>query len=91
MPIDFIQERKKQKYLTIIVTIAFIIIAVILWFGYFRKPESVSETILPFSVVKQIEIDFNVLEDPFLQESQIFEKVPSFEGEIGRDNPFLPY
>ena len=91
MPIDFIQQRKKQKYLTLIVIVSFIVIAVILWFGYFRKSESVSETIPSFSEVKQIKIDFNVLEGQFLQESQIFEKVPSFEGEIGRDNPFLPY
>ncbi len=91
MPIDFIQQRKKQKYLTLIVMASFIVIAVILWFGYFRKPELVSETIPSFIWVKQIEIDFNILEDPFLQESQLFEKVPSFEGEVGRDNPFLPY
>jgi len=91
MPIDFIQQRKKQKYLTVIVIALFIIIAIVLWFGYFKKSESASETILPFSMVEQIEIDFNVLESQFLQESQIFEKIPSFEGEIGRDNPFTPY
>ena len=90
MPIDFIQQRKKQKYLTLIVIALFIIISVILWFGYFRKPESVSEEAL-VSSVKEIKIDFNVLENPFLQELQIFEKILPFEGEIGRDNPFLPY
>ncbi len=93
MPIDFIQERRKQKYLTIIVIAAFIITAIILWFGYFRKPVPVSESTPLFSGVgvKEIKIDFDLLESQFLRESQIFEKVSSFEGEIGRNNPFLPY
>lgn len=91
MPIDFIQQRKKQKYLTVIMIVALVIIAVILWFGYFRKPESTSEVIPSFSSLKEIKIDFDVLEGQFLQECQIFEKVPPFEGEIGRENPFLPY
>lgn len=91
MPIDFIRQRKKQKYLTLIVIVLCIIIAVVLWFGYFKKPEPLLETI-PLSIeAKQIKIDFNVLESQFLQKSQIFEKISSFEGEIGRDNPFLPY
>lgn len=90
MPIDFIQERKKQKYLTLIVMVVFIITAVILWFGYFREPKLVSEK-APVRSIKEIKIDFDALENPFLQESQVFGKTPSFEGEIGRDNPFLPY
>ncbi len=90
MPIDFIQERKKQKYLTLILMAVFVITAVILWFGYFRKPKPVSEN-APVGSIKEIKIDFDVLDNQFLQESQVFEKAPSFEGEIGRDNPFLPY
>jgi len=91
MPINFIQQRKKQKYLTIVVIVVLIITAVILWFGYFKKSEPVSGEIPLINVVREIEIDFDVLKSEFLQESQVFEKIPSFEGEIGRDNPFLPY
>ncbi len=90
MPIDFVQQRKKQKYLIVIVIVVFVITAVFLWFGYFRKSEFVSEE-APVSSIKEIKIDFNVLEGQFLQESQVFEKTPSFEGKIGRENPFLPY
>ena len=90
MPINFIQQRKKQKYLIVIVMAMFVITAVLLWSGYFRKPEPVLEEALVGSI-KEIKIDFDVLENPFLQESQVFEKIPSFEGEIGRENPFLPY
>jgi len=90
MPINFVQQRKKQKYLIIIVAAVFVITAVILWFGYFRKPGLVLEE-ASVSSIKEIKIDFDVLENSFLQESEIFEKTPSFEGEIGRENPFLPY
>jgi len=90
MPIDFVQKRKKQKYLIAIAVIVFAISGVILWFGYFRKPEPVSE-VVPVSEVKAIKIDFSVLENPFLQEIQPFEQIPPFEGDIGRENPFLPY
>jgi len=119
MPINFIKQRKKQKYLTIIVMAVFIITAVILWFGYFRKTEPVSEIIPSLNVASEIEINFEVFEKGlcegvisickqyadkekcedqdechwfiFLEEAQIFEEIPSFEGETGRDNPFLPY
>ena len=91
MAIDFIKQRKKQKYLTRIVMVAFIIIAVILWFGYFKKSELVLETTPSFISAKKIKVDFNALGNQFFQESQIFEKVSSFEGEMGRENPFLPY
>ena len=90
MPIDFIRERKKQKYLTIIVIVTVIITAVILWFGYFREEKLIAPPVsaTPF---REIKIDFNVLDSPFLQESQVFGRIPSFEGGIGRKNPFLPY
>lgn len=39
---------------------------------------------------KTIEINLEALENPVLQELQLFEEIPPFEGEIGRDNPFLP-
>jgi len=91
MPINFIQQRKKQKYLALILIAAFVITAVILWFGYFRKSKPVSGKVPISSYIEEIKIDFNVLDSPFLQESQVFEKTPSFEGETGRDNPFLPY
>jgi len=43
------------------------------------------------SLVKKIEIDFETLKSPDLEELQLFEKTPPYEGEIGRENPFIPY
>jgi Na+/melibiose symporter-like transporter len=92
MPISFIQQKKKQKQLFLIVGIVLAITALVLWFGYFREPE---ESFTPpaeiTSFVKDIKVDFEVLKNPFLKEFNIFEKIPPFEGEAGRKNPFLPY
>lgn len=90
MPVNFIQEKKKQKYLVFIVGAVIITIFIVLWFGYLRKPKAVVE-VIPVSVIKAIEVDFKVLEHPFLKEFQPFEKAPLFDGEKGRKNPFLPY
>ena len=90
MPVNFIQERKKQKYLAIVLIIIFIIAGFILWFGYFRKEKTLPIPVLgPTSV--EVKINFEVLENAFLKESQSFEEAPPFEGEKGRNNPFIPY
>lgn len=39
---------------------------------------------------KKIEIDFELLENPLLNQLQPIEKIPPFEGEVGRENPFIP-
>jgi len=88
MPVDFIQERKKQKNLAIALVIMFIIAGFILWFGYFKKAP-VAPVVIPTAL--ELKINFEVLENPFFEQSELFEKPPPFEGEKGRNNPFLPY
>ena len=90
MPVDFIQERKKQKYLVITLVIIFIIAGFILWFGYFRKEKTLPASVSGFTPV-EVKINFEVLENAFLKESQSFEEAHPFEGEKGRSNPFIPY
>ncbi|HHE76822.1 MAG TPA: hypothetical protein ENL27_02480 [Candidatus Parcubacteria bacterium] len=93
MPVDFIKERKKQKYLTISFVVIIIVAVFVLWFGYFRKnkPSPGFGQSLPAFHYPEIKIDFNVLDSSFLKESQPFEKPVPFEGDKGRENPFLPY
>jgi len=90
MAITFIKKRKKQKYLVLIVLGVVVVSLIILWRGYFKK-----EAPLPTPAVsgphREIKVDFGILENPFLKEIQPFEKIPPFEGETGRENPFLPY
>lgn len=90
MSADFIKERKKQKYLIVISGLVVLAAVFVLWFGYFREPE-VSFEIVPIVTVKEITVDFSIFEHPFLQEFSLFEDVPPFQEERGRENPFLPY
>jgi len=91
MPVNFIQEKKKQKYLIISFGIILLVSFVVLWFGYFKKTKSVFPQIPINHYYREIKINFDVFKNALLKEFQPFEKATPFEGEKGRDNPFLPY
>lgn len=58
------------------------------WFGrdFFIKPLPPPTPPLP---IKKVEINFEILDNPFMKELKPFKETPPFEGEIGRENPFL--
>lgn len=92
MAVDFIKQKQKQKKLLSIVVIVIIVTVLILWFGYFREPDQPIEEVTSFlTEIKEIKINFEVLEEAFFEEIIVFEEIPLFEGETGRENPFLPY
>lgn len=82
-------KKKDRKIFNWILLIAALVVAV--WFGrdFLVKPPSLSPSSLPRQ--KKVEINFEVLKNPLLQNLQPFEEIPLFEGETGRENPFLPY
>jgi len=88
MALLFPKERKGRKYLNWIFLI--VILAGLLWFGrsYLIKP---SPQPPPPPKKKTIEINLEVLKSPAIQGLQPFDEIAPFEGEIGRENPFLPY
>lgn len=92
MAVKFLKERKKQRYLILSLAAIIVIIIVVVWYGYFKdkKPDIVPAPVTAASL-KTIKINFEALENPFLQELQPFIVIPDFEGEKGRENPFLPY
>jgi hypothetical protein len=89
MPITFLQQRKKQEIL-VIVFILIVFFILIVWGKSLLKGKPF--TFLPpeFIPEEKIKINFEILKDPFLKELQPFEKIFPFEGEEGRENPFLP-
>ena len=89
MAIQFEEQKKKQRYLLWILLVALLIIAVVIWYGFFIKSEQ--DSLIVVVPPREIKIDFRILENPFLQESQLFEEISPFEKETGRNNPFLPY
>ncbi len=93
MAITFTEQKKRQRYL--IVFLAFTITAAIFvfWWGFFREKEP--STVVPEIPVvypkQEIKIDWDLLEDDRFESFQTFPEIPVFEGDAGRDNPFLPY
>jgi len=88
MALPFFQTRKKQQYLSWILAIVILIGA--LWFvkNYLVKPVPPPP---PPPKEKKVEINLETLKSPIFQEFQSFEEILPFEGETGRENPFLPY
>jgi len=91
MAIIFIEKGKKQKYLILVFVIVILITVFVFWKGFFakEKPPEVGIISIP---TKKIEINFEILKNPLLEELQPIEKIiPETGVETGRDNPFLPY
>ena len=89
MAIQFVQKRKRQKYLVIIFGIIFLITAIVLWYGFFKKEGIAPSNFL--TPLKEVKIDFDFLDSVIFSELNEFDKILPFDEEAGRKNPFLPY
>ena len=90
MAIVFTKERKKQRYLILVLVLLIFAILSAVWWGWIRKEEGISPGALPAYAPPKVEINWGVLKDPQLKELQVFEEISPFEGEAGRENPFVP-
>jgi len=90
MAITFIEKRKRLRYLFPLLIIVLLITGIVLWQGFFTREKPI---LFPIETapVKKIEINFEILKHPLLEELQSLEPIPSFEEEAGRENPFIPY
>lgn len=91
MAITFLEQRKKQQNLLPILVGVLLITAFVMWWGYFRDSSSVVEVVEIdiFSPSSRIEINFSIFENPWFDNFEPFEKAPAFEGEKGKENPFV--
>ena len=91
MAILFLEKTKKQRYLLIVFLIVILIFALIIWRGFFVK-EKPSEKVIS-KPKREIQIDFETLKNPILENFEPVEKIIPLgpEIEIGRENPFISY
>jgi hypothetical protein len=89
MAIKFQQQVKKQRNLIFFFIILILIAALVLWWGF--RTEEEPSGILILERLKRFEINFDVFQNPLLKQLQLIDKIPAFEGELGRDNPFIPF
>ena len=84
-----LQQKEKQKYLILILVVVFIVSAFVVYQG-FVKEEKPPITESPYIPSQKIKIDFGILNDLILEQFKDYERIQSFEGKIGRENPFIP-
>jgi flagellar basal body-associated protein FliL len=90
MAITFSQGKNKQRNLILIaVLIIAAVFAIVYWIFSGNSPgEAESEQVATF---KTIEIDFSLLEKEAIKNLKLLSDIEVFQGEIGRENPFIPY
>ncbi len=90
MPISFSENGNKQKYLILILIVIVLVIVFVLRKNIFKTTASVSQAPEIFQP-QNIEINFEVLKNPALGELLLPEPEKPFEGQVGRENPFVSY
>jgi len=92
MPATVIEQTKKQKYLVIVLIVLVLVIFIVIYRGYFVK-EIVPTEPTVLMPGRKIEINFETLKNPVLNQLQPFEKIEPLGPEVpvGRENPFVPY
>lgn len=90
MSISFLEQKKKNKLLLPILGGIIIITLIIIWLGL-AKRQPASSPPSPVSVKQNININWQVLKNPILDNLELFEVIQPLQGSYGRKNPFLPY
>ncbi|MDO8436196.1 MAG: hypothetical protein Q7S82_02310 [bacterium] len=103
MAIVYIQQKKVQRNLILVLFAVILISGLIVWQVFFGKEGSAlpEETIVTHR--EEVKINFEVFKNPLLQSLQLFSDIQPFKGstttlqgriieeKLGRENPFLPY
>jgi hypothetical protein len=89
MAVNFIEKKKKQQYLLYIAVGILVVTFVILWFGYLNKPVQAPSSEEVIINKKNIVINYSILENPIIKALIPFVETPLYQGQLGRDNPFL--
>jgi len=83
-----ISPKKRQRYMIFILIVVVIGIGFMVWYYFLSEtPAPAFEPIRPI----EIRINFSVLENSLLDELQLYDSISPFEGDFGRENPFIPY
>lgn len=92
MAITFLEKRKRLRYLFPILAFVILVTLIVLWKGFFSKKESAQITPESFiQSAEKAEINFEALKNPLLEEFQPFKDIEPFDGEVGRQNPFISF
>lgn len=87
----FIEKEKKQEKLFIVFVLILFVGILVLGFRILKKEKvSIEQEISSYNP-QFIEVDFSKLKNLNLKDFDDFQKIPQFEEEAGRKNPFVSY
>ena len=102
MAITFLEQRKRQQYMIPLLVLVLCITLFVVWSGLKPQAPVVIDSVdsmeyLPSSeenlpgILKTVNVNFDFLESFDPSKFKTFEVMSNFEGEPGRENPFIPF
>ena len=85
---SFIEPKRKKQYLLLLLGAIIVGILFLVWNYFLAKP---TLPVFQPTPPPEIKINLEILKNPILEQLEPFETISPFEGEVGRENPFLPY
>lgn len=89
MAITFTQEKKKQRYLILVLASLVFLTVFFVWLSLTSAPEEPLPP--PAFTPPKVKIDFETLKGQDIKDLVPFQGIEEFKGELGRDNPFILY
>lgn len=88
MAITFLQKKKIQRALILLLGAVVLVTASVIWWGFFMTGQAPEEgALVP---PKRVEVDTSILSHPLLEELDEPRLRPQIPSKVGRDNPLLP-
>lgn len=89
MAIVFKQQIRKQRNLILILAAVAVVGGFVFWWNSKIQPGLPDDQQLTAVRFRKIEINFDVLDSTLLSGLKPMDKIPQFEGNIGKENPFV--
>ena len=88
MAITFVEKKKRQRVLILVLLAILFVIAGVVWWGFFGVTAPTTESLL--SAPRRVQVDTSILFHSVLKELNEPKETIQTLPEVGRDNPFLP-
>lgn len=91
MAIDFLQTKKRQQHLVLILALVICLALVVVWQNFLKKTPTVPAVVSPILFPTEIKMNWGALQNAKLSELKPFVEIPPFGEKVGRKDPFVPY
>lgn len=88
MPITFLEKKKIQRALILVLGAVVLVTASVVWWGFFLTAPAPQDGMVPQP--RRVNVDTSILSHPVLQELDEPRSKVQVPEEVGRDNPLLP-